>query len=192
MKINMKIKQNLDLVAIFLFAIIIFLSGCLTTKKVINKVKDSANITEALKPYFFEKYPCINDTVTKFIPGKEIIKTDTNTVYIDGEPTVINDTLYIERTKVKTVTNTVTSVDTFIKIVEDKRMINYWRNNADSCHDNLNMANSSISILKAEIKANKAEKNTYKVILIGLLILAALYGYFKLKKKKFTVPNFKQ
>lgn len=117
------------MIVCLILTVAIFLSGCLTTKKVINKVKDSANITEALKPYFFEKYPCINDTVTKFIPGKEIIKTDTNTVYIDGEPTVINDTLYIERTKVKTVTNTVTKTDTFVNISlmeneEDFRILN--------------------------------------------------------------------
>lgn len=104
--------------------IIIFLSGCITPKKVINKVKDSAKITEALKPFFFEKYPCINDTVTTFIPGKEIIKTDSFTSYLDGEKVFINDTFYIEKVKLKTVTNTVTKTDTFIDIVTDNKVLN--------------------------------------------------------------------
>ena len=189
----MKIKHNIDLIAVFLFAVIIFLSGCLTPKKVINKVKDSEKIAKQLDKFFMDRNPCINDTTElDVIQGEPIVKIDSFTTYLDGEKVFINDTLYIEKIKVKTVTNTVTRIDTFIKIVEDKRMINYWRNNADSCHDNLNRANSSISVLKAEIKANKAEKNTYKIVLVGLLLLAALYGYFKLKKAKFTVPNFKQ
>lgn len=186
----MKIKQNFDIIAVLLFAIIIFLSGCFTPKKVINKVKDSAKITEALKPYFFEKYPCVNDTVTKFIPGKEVFKTDTATVYIDGEQTFINDTLYIEKTKIKTVTNYIYRTDTFLQNIEDKRMVKFWKDAADSCHDQSRVNDNTILVLKSEIKSNKAEKNTYKVILVGLLVLASVYGYFKLRKMNFKVPNF--
>jgi hypothetical protein len=165
-----------------LFLVLGFLfSGCNTENKVIATVKNSDLITQKLKGYFFDKYPCVNDTVesSTVIQGEPVIKTDTVITYIDGETRIVHDSIYTEKIKVKTVTNTETRIDTLqvVKNITDNRLINFWKDSAQ------NLAGQVFALtneLKSEKKVSndyREQRNTNMFILIGSWLLYFVLGY---------------
>ena len=174
-----------------LFLALTFFS-CNTQKRLAKKenkavalVKNSNSAADKLKGFFFEKYPCANDTITKVIEGKEVIKYDTSTVYIDGERVFINDTLYIERIKVITKEVVKTRTDTIHKSIVDNRLVNLWKDSSKFHKYRSEIFESNEKVLRANLSLSEKHVKKWKLYFWGgwILFIALIILYNLVLKK---------
>lgn len=157
-----------------LIILLLFLSGCYTERKARSDIaKAHLNYPSILPALCADLFPVIETT----IPGDTVFVTDTvfDAIFLHSDTTILNDTVRIVKTlpgKTVTVTNTITRVDTIIKV-----------NTAEiaACA----IARDNALQLAAEKTADVAKyKKLYRRwlwISLGLLAAALVWGYFKVK-----------
>lgn len=163
-------------VFILLWITVLILSGCYTERKARQDIsKAHLNYPSILPELCADLFPITETT----IPGDTIFVTDTvfDAIFFPSDTTIINDTVRIVKTlpgKTITVTNTITRVDTIIKVnTAEIAACSIARDNA------LQLAAEKT----ADVAKWKKRANVRGLILLGLLLAAGVWTYFKIKGK---------
>ncbi len=170
-------KETSALIIFYLVLIIIIvcLWGCSSTgrnDKAYYRVINNPNLSSRAFYELQKTRPCVNDTLTQLINGKEEIIYDTLGFYnTDTLTDVQTDIKYI--TKYKDVVKTIRKTDTIRSIVEDTRRWNL-------ANDSLIYYRGKVDQLNADVKSERQRGNKWLGWFIGLVVVSIIIFIIKL------------
>lgn len=158
--------------------IIVWLSGCSAAKdnRAFKRVLSNPELADRTFKQLERTRPCTNDTVI-FVDGKEVIRYDTVlSKEYNTDTTILNDTVYITKTKPVYITKYIYRTDTVKSVVTDTRRLQL-------AYDDNNTLKGANDVLTKSVKEERERGNRFLYWLIGIVSLLVLGTAYKVYRK---------
>ncbi len=176
-------KETSDLLTFYIFIIVsiiiaVSLGGCSTAKdsRAFKRVVNNPELADRTFKQLEKTRPCTNDT-TIFVDGKEVIKYDT--VFskdFQTDTTILNDTVYITKTKPVYINKYIYKTDTVKSVVTDNRRLQL-------AYDDNNKLKGANEVLTKSVKSERQRGNKWMWLFIGAVSLSVLVTAYKIYRK---------